>query len=390
MVLAQNSKIRERLRHIAGRAPLLSALGVALAGIAAQPAAAETRGYVVSWFTLAMYDQEGDCPGGVNPSIEDIYRQNLKDMGRSQEDIERIIKGVNGGVSTPETTEVMANRARIDGKPANVYDHPTAFPDDHLHTVEGKFAYGFNLDGKGADSPGSFAEEPETHEKGINNQYFRAMGCVKSHRAFPPERATYWAYGWDGARDSLPAWVMSISGDNLDKDGDVTVTFDKAMEHINRDANGEPVVDSTFRIDPDPRWHNVYKAKIKDQVLTIVPGGEFHMSGDPFLITRFDFRQVHIRLKMKPDRSLDGVLGGYQPWLPIYFFYGGSGYTVETMVGIDMPGTYYNLRRLADAYPDPKTGVNTHISAAYRLELVPAFLTQPNEKTAQAQTPQSR
>jgi hypothetical protein len=344
---------------------------------------AETKGYVVSWFTLAMYDQDGDCPGGVNPSIGEIYRQNLKDMGRSPEDIERLLKALSGGKFAPEVSQLMVNRGRIDGKPANVYQNPESFPDDNLHTVKSQFAYGFNLDGKGAVSPNSF-EDPETHEKGVNNQYFRAMGCIQSHRAFAPQKSGYWQYVWDGARDTMPAWLITLTGADLSTNGDVTVTFDRAIEHIIRDARGEPAANSTFRTDPDPRFHSVLKGKIKDGVLTTEPG-HLLLGGDPFIVTEFDFRQTHLRLKITPDGSLDGFLGGYEPWLPIYFFYGGSGYVVETMSGIDMPGVYYALKKLADAYPDPKTGVNMFISATYKIEAVPAFVTPTHGKeTAQA------
>ena len=40
---------------------------------------------------------------------------------------------------------------------------------------------------------------------------------------------------------------------------------------------------------------------------------------------------------------------------------------------MDLAGVYYAMRRLADGVPDPATGENTAISAAYFLEAVPAF-----------------
>jgi hypothetical protein len=41
---------------------------------------------------------------------------------------------------------------------------------------------------------------------------------------------------------------------------------------------------------------------------------------------------------------------------------------------------------MADAYPDPKTGENMAISAAYAVEAVPAFIVHDN-KTAAAEAP---
>ena len=43
-------------------------------------------------------------------------------------------------------------------------------------------------------------------------------------------------------------------------------------------------------------------------------------------------------------------------------------------------GLYYLLRNAADANPDPKTGLNRDISAAYFVEAVPAF-TVPLKKS---------
>jgi hypothetical protein len=361
---------------------VLSLAGLAFAGQSFQQAAAETRGYVVNSFTLAMSNVDDDCPGGPGPFITETYRKNLEYMGYKPEDVERIMKGFNNdGPELAEMREIMVNRGRINGQPVNVYDNPTSFPDDNLHIVEGKIAYGFNLDGRGAAS--SPYEDPETKEQGVNNNYFRIMGCIQSHRAYIPEKSTYWQYAWDGSRDTMPAWVMTITGEDLSKDGDVTVTIDRALEHVLKDANSQAMADATFRVDPDPRFHNVVRGKIKDQVLTIEPSN-VRLAGDPFFITELDFRNTHLRMRMKPDGSLEGILGGYQPWLPIYFFYGGSGFNVEQMAGINMPGVYYALRKLADAYPDPKTGQNTHISAGYKIEAIKAFVVPAENRTAQA------
>ena len=374
-----------RSNKLASAAAAAAITVAVIACLTVRPAAAETREWAVNWFTQAAYSQDNDCPGGINPSIDDVYRRILKEqMGKSPEEIETIFKGFNGGLSAGPVQEMFVNRGRIDGKPVSAYGNPTSVPDDHMVTVVGRYAYGFNLDGKGADSPNSF-EDPETHERGINNQYFRAVGCIKSHRAYPPERSTFWTYSWDGVRDSMPAWLISITGDDLKKDGDVTVTFDRALKHALKDASGDIRPDTTFRTDPDPRSHNVFRGKMKDGTITIEPA-DFRMVGDPFVFPMFDFKQLHLRLKMKPDGTLDGTMGGYQPWMDLYFYYASQGYPIEAMISVDIPGVFYTLRRLADAYPDPATGQNMRMSTAYRIEAVPAFIVRQSEpsKTAQA------
>jgi hypothetical protein len=195
-----------------------------------------------------------------------------------------------------------------------------------------------------------------------------------------------WMYTWDVIRDTMPAWVISVTGDDLSKDGPVKVDFERAADHVVRDANGETLAGTAFRIATDPRSRNHYTAALKNGDVVIDPtGAEFHMEGDDFIITQFDLKQAHLRLKMKPDGNLEGVLGGYENWLGIYFMYGGASYASESMIGVDFPGIFYTLKRMADAEPDPKTGQNQRISAAFHLWAVPAFALEPGEnKTAQA------
>jgi hypothetical protein len=105
------------------------------------------------------------------------------------------------------------------------------------------------------------------------------------------------------------------------------------------------------------------------------------MIGEPYMFSELNLLQTHVRLQIQPDGTLAGILGGYQDWLKIYYMYGTAGYFWEGMVGIDMPGVYYTLRRLADAYPDPQTHENTRISTAYRIEALPAFVVRPADAT---------
>ena len=89
--------------------------------------------------------------------------------------------------------------------------------------------------------------------------------------------------------------------------------------------------------------------------------------------------QVHLtkaklRLNLKSDGSLDGILGGYISWADFYAGLAVQGPGLEACVTGDIPGIYYLLKKHADADPDPKTGLNASISSAYYLEAVPAFV----------------
>jgi hypothetical protein len=48
-----------------------------------------------------------------------------------------------------------------------------------------------------------------------------------------------------------------------------------------------------------------------------------------------------------------------------------------------VPSQYRSLRRNADAYPDPVTGQNTHISAAWAVKFAQAFIMHPDKQVAQ-------
>jgi hypothetical protein len=350
---------------------------LALSAVAQSASAAQTQSYVVSWFTQATYSQDGDCSKGLNPSIEKIYANSLAQQGFAPDKITKLMDGFNG-VLRGELGDAIENRARVGGKPANIYQNPTGQPDTNLNPVDGKFGRGFNLDGK---SVGPQYEDPFTKETGVDNNYYRAVGCTNSHRGFPPDRSTFWAYEWDSMRSTLPGWILSVTGEDLSKDGDVTVRFERALESVPIDANGNARRNATYRIASDPRSQNEFKGRIKDQIL-YVDSGHLHLTGEPFFFTDFDLLNTRMRLELKPDGSIDGILGGYQEWMKIYYTYGSGGTAPESMIGFDTPGFFYSLRRWADAYPDPKTGENTRISATYRLELVPAFAVRPNDLKA--------
>ena len=56
----------------------------------------------------------------------------------------------------------------------NPGNFPTLLPDPHIQTAEGRFAYGFDLDG--TVGPDSF-EDPDSHQQGVDNQMWRVLGC---------------------------------------------------------------------------------------------------------------------------------------------------------------------------------------------------------------------
>ena len=292
--------------------------------------------------------------------------------------VEGIVANLKGGSSDNATRDALVNRGRFEGKPVNAFTYPTSVPDVGLfRNVNSKYGYGFNLDGK--ESPLTF-EDPQTHEKGVDNQYWRAMGCNVNHRGTDSDAPTEWALHWEINRDKMPAWLITVTTEDFAKDGDATVTLQNALEHVSRDANGNVRADSTFRIDHDRRWQNTLRGKIKNGEFTVTEPGEVHLLGDPYVLTDLDMSQARLRLKFNADGSMKGLIGGYIPWRRIYLLYGAAGFTEEIMIGTNIPGSYYALRNNADAYPDPKTGENTAISTAWWIEAVPAYTVSEQAK----------
>lgn len=355
---------------------------VAIAG----PSSATTRSFVVSYFYPANYFAAETCPRGLNPLADVFFKRDLKILGIPGVKIEAMFKqDYNMENGAPKTQWVRFVATRGNGHD-NVYVNPTTAPDPHLYPAEGRFGYGFNLDGLGAASPNSY-EDPVTHEKGVNNALFRAIGCIQAYKGNPPPQPPIEAeYRWDNTRASMGAWLISISGADLSRDGDVTVTFDQSMDPITtQDANAHVLADMTYRVARKPKSINVLRGHMKAGVITTEPA-VITMNCTSYIQPVYEFMQARMRLVLKRDGSLEGVLGGYQPWYPVYWSHAKVGYIDERGFSVDVPGLYYMLRRYADASPDRVTGENTAISAAYMIQAVPAFVVSEDADGQSVQT----
>jgi hypothetical protein len=371
----------ERLDPLENKASFVLILLGMSAFLACVPmgAFAETRGYAISLIHTATYSDKDNCPKGGNGGPVELKRRILTAQGYTPDQIAKFLAGesvdeaknskdgsAQGAVKLP-SYKSLAKRGSKDGKPTDVADFPTSAPDPKIETVQGHFAYGFNLEGRA--TPSSF-EDPDTHEP-VQNQMWRVLGCYAVYAVRRPVVPYNESIAWDTAMDSMPAWLMSVSGDDLSKDGDVTVTFDRSLDVAMRNTHGGVLAGSSYTIDPDPRSHSVFKGHIRDQVLTIEPGN-FAMQGESQFYAVLRLTQTHLRLKSSPDGSLSGLMGGYQPWVDYYYYLAIRG---EDTAQVDIAGVYYAMKRLADAVPDPVTHQNTAISTAYYVEAVPAFLT---------------
>lgn len=336
--------------------------------------ATQSRSFVVANFYPANYFGADTCPQGMNPTPDVFFKRDLKLLGIPQAKINAMFDKdyiVQTGPTTTPWVSVVATRGN--GRD-NVYLHPTTVPDSQLKSAVGRFGFGFDLDGKGV-AGGTTYEDPETHQIGVDNQLFRATGCIPAYKGYPPPQAPLEPeYRWEVSRPSMGAWLITVTGKDLTKDGDVTVVFQESIDPVTtQDANARVRRDMTYRVSPRPTSYNVLRGKLEGGVINTSPA-KLSMRADSYLQPSYDFLQARLRLMLHPDGSLQGMLGGYQPWFELYWSHAKVGYIDERGFGVDAPALYYALRRHADAYPDPKTGQNTAISAAYRIDAVPAFV----------------
>jgi hypothetical protein len=358
---ASNSPSQNLLRlRLRGSGLLASALLVLMSA----SSFAETRGYVFSRLQMATRLDPSDCPQGGNGNSTDIFNRVLISLGYSKDQAREMLANRDQARFVVKDAEGhlinLDQRGHLNGQPVSISLFPASVPDPHIETVQGHFIYGFNLTGRA--TPDAF-EDPDTHEP-VENQLWRVLGCFETYRKPLSEMAG----GWDYVFDSMPAWLISISGSDLSKDGDVTVIFDRSLNIGMRNVHGGALSGASYTTDPDPRSHTGFKGRLRNHVVTVDPGNFFMQGEEPFYAV-MRFTQTHLRLNLNDNGSLSGFIGGYQPWLDIFDCFHG-----EDPAALDLPGVYYAMKRLADGVPDPATGQNTAISTAYFLEAVPAFV----------------
>ncbi|HMN47154.1 MAG TPA: hypothetical protein PKE27_21430 [Povalibacter sp.] len=355
-------------------AAVLALAAVALPGIAN---AGWTKTYVVEWNEPAMYygakdgviDPGTDCPAGTNPEIDWI--KVLVDAGYTEEEAKWLRNPANPTRSPVHGQNQMAFRGK---DRANVYVHPTSTPDPGLVGVSGTIGEGIDLDGNrknGFTSP--------TGEKGIDNEFYRTVGCWKTYRG-PPRLSSGALQFNDSMRNGGWTTVIVVAGKGDDplNDKDVTVGFFVSADKMVKDGNGNIARDYTFSIKPDEKYEAIFPAQSKNGVITStkpVTG----MLREPAYWRDLELLRAQVRFEMKADGSLTGYVGGYRPWKDVYTgWVNARGPVIESLTWVQLPGVYYALQRNADYSPSGPKGEKTHISYALRVDALPAFVMTPD------------
>lgn len=333
------------------------------------PQSPGTKAFVVSWFGVAGYVDETQCPVMNKKPTEDDY---YAFMTKEQADAKREEFGEMG----VDYGRHMGFRGPSE---LSVVHLPGIIADPGFSEPVSSKAHGVNLDGWNGSGEPPAGMCPQTaytsidgREEGIDNQLFTVVGCFDGYRGKHGYRnQTSNARRADGNITTL----IEISGiDDAQNDDDIDVKIIHSMDHPMKDSSGNYLPFSTFRPSTEPQFayfNRQFKGRIVDGLIVTDPIPYFELNTglqDPLLI----LKEVQLRLEIQPDETLTGALGGYMDWKR--FMSGNRSSYSENLFGFQAPGLYNALRRNADGLKDPVTGECSGISAAYEIEAVPAFI----------------
>jgi hypothetical protein len=348
--------------------------------IAATPALAApwSRGFVVDFYEPAFYyggpplttEAPGtDCPNGT-VSAEAVAAQGANIV----------------------STLVSGSLQRTDAPPRtfapgiDVYMNPHTAPDPGLQEVTGKIAVGFNLDGK-ADTGGFVGVDGV---QGVDNQLYRILGCHMSYRGIP-YHAHLSMRANDKMLEGLYTIAVLITGNGADpmNDDNVVVEIGYSPDAVVKDANGKAAQDYSYRLAVNSAQYTRLKGSVKNGVVSTDQVPDLRMPQFAWYETNrggTNFKNGKLQLVLNKDGTMSGIVGGYLDWRHFYamdsFNRPSGGSNRESYYHQNQVGIYYGLKRAADGVPDPKTGLNTAISAAYRFTAQPAFVVDPPRQIA--------
>jgi hypothetical protein len=353
---------------------LLGALAFATLAAGDPATAAALRdgriGYVMTERRWAVYETENgktECPHGFN-------------LG-PREQFDLLFPKKSGKVYTELESRLMREGRAFH---ATTSDEPFQFYD-----AQGSVSYGLNLDGK--TGPNDFHNPQGV--KGIDNQLYRAIGCIGAYRM---NGVVSFFDTDDMINNGYNRWLIELTGvDDLANDGDVTVTTYRGLDELHRDGTGLAFTPGATQL-IDVRWGQSFisqlKGKIVDGVLTTEPidtlkwpNSQPGVSSGYYII-----RGSRLQLDLT-QQTAKGFLAGYVDVEGFSHQLNTNWATHHQSYGqLSAASLHHALRRLADGYPDPKTGVNTAISSAVQLTLTQAFLMHPPKKAVVAGTASSR
>lgn len=368
--------------RIIGAVAVLLTLGAASGGqrtatpkpLPAVPANGE-MGFVLTALSPAIHQGKDDCPEGLAGTVKENYLETLTGPEQS-----RLLEKANEKELTrrwqayavgPNNTNICTN--------AELFDRPVQ------KMLQGKVAYGLNLDGDGSGgvAAGSCSHQNFTSPDGaagVDNQAYRALGCTRNYRGVDGTAGDI-VRGLNGllATGEHSAVLLLRGVDSLVKDDDVEVVLATTDDRPVVDSKMKLIANASFTVSANPRWRNVLHGRIDNGVLTTGPADirltrKVGHGGIRGRRQEWDLRQGRLRLAFQPDGSVTGLLGAYQPLRNVIEIEMIGGIGAATTAGIDCAAAYTTLKKLADGLRDPVSGQCNGISSALTVTAIPAFV----------------
>ena len=317
-------------------------------------------GYVMTLREWSIHRTPGakeECPDGINDGEREQFKILYPDDGQQRSVLDTQLKWES------ETW------------------HPKLTPEPYpYHQVKGKISKGLNLDGKIDDDDFTSPDG----EKGIDNQLYRAIGCLAGYNN-PQPYMTFFE-GNAVRRNNFNRTLIEVTEvDDLVNDPEVVVTTYRGRDSLLNDASGNNFLPGgTQRIDArfGKEFVSTFKGKIEDGVLTTQPA-DLRLP----LTIAFDSTGVHVikdarfRLKLTADYA-QGLIGGYADVWSWYLQLNSGWATHHQNYGqVSSPSLWRLMNKLADALPD-ESGQNTAISAAIDVQFARTHVIHPNRPVA--------
>lgn len=259
---------------------------------------------------------------------------------------------------------------------------PTLEPDRFpFREAQGKIAYGIDLDGKVKSNDFTSPEG----DKGIDNQLYRAIGCIEEYRG-PTGILHFLVNRYLRDFDYNRVMFEITKLDDLTNDPDVDVTILRGRDRPLADATGNDIIPGgSQRV--DARWGKRYVQKLHGKI----ENGVLMTEPADIILPHAIFNQIpgedairgaRFHLKMTSERA-EGILAGYSDIDKWYLQLMHSWSTHHQSYGqLSSPSLYKKLHQLADGYPDPTTGKNTAISSALQVKFTQVFIQHPPKEVA--------
>lgn len=353
-----------------------------------------TRGYVVShlWHALGSAGPEA-CPQGfaLAPTQEYLNRLPPGSEKARLSQVDHLRQLIFGPASESP-----------DGQ--NLCAKPTLVADPGLRTVAGTGpAPGLPLDLPPAPPrcvQPRFAGEHG--EPAIDNQLYRVLGCIRGYQ--PGDAAE--GYQADSYKAGGRTLLIEVNGlDDLRNDPELEIVLELSIDKPPFAATGVALAHASLRASDRVEERVRMQGHLVDGVLTTDPvdlplpseqrGKRLRLADKatpPDVLLPADILSARLRLEVQPDGSLKGILAGYVGLAEFYKTASMQGMGAATdryskgrafNFGYTCPGLFHALQRFADGFPDA-SGTCTAISAAFRVEAVPAFVIHGEAQTAAA------